>query len=117
MGSGNGTVLLRGEGGAVQAYDLPLRPAFADAVAAGRLVTVDEDGNPIDSDVADAAGTPEPEDSDGRDGTPAKSAKVDDWRSYAITLGGDEDTVAAMTKAEVIAWVDNAAGTPEPEET
>lgn len=127
MADVTGTVLLRGEGGAVQAYDLPLRPAFADAVAAGRLVAVDEDGDQVDLpdpevevddpevEVDDAAGAPDADNAQAasdHDGPPAKSAKVDDWRAYAATLGADEDLVAAMTKAQVITWVDDNTGTP-----
>lgn len=92
-----GTVLLRAGNGTVTLYDLPLRPAFADAVAAGRLVVVTPDG--------DQADTPDREPSDDDEvveGPPAKSARVDEWRTFAVANGGDEDDVAAMTKAQLI---------------
>lgn len=117
MADVTGTVLLRGEGGAVQAYDLPLRPAFADAVAAGRLVAVDESGDPVEvaEPAVDVGGTPattEEETEISDPDRPAKSAKVNEWRAYAVALGCDEDLAAAMTKDQVITWVDDAGGTP-----
>lgn len=89
-----GTVLLRAGNGTVTLYDLPLRPVFADAVAAGRLVVVTPDG--------DQADTPAPEPEVEVEGPPVKSAKVDDWRAWALTQGGDEDEVAAATKQDLI---------------
>lgn len=93
-----GTVLLRAGNGTVTRYDLPLRPAFADAVAAGRLVVVTPDGDQADTP------TPEPEAPAEVEvgGPPVKSAKVDDWRTWAISQGGDEDEVAAATKQDLI---------------
>ncbi len=89
-----GTVLLRAGNGTVTLYDLPLRPAFADAVAAGRLVVVTDDDQAADPPAPD----PEPD----LEGPPAKSAKVDDWRTYAVAQGGDEDEIAAATKQQLI---------------
>ena len=90
-----GTVLLRAGNGTVTLYDLPLRPAFADAVAAGRLVVVSPDG--------DQADAPAPDDTPAEvEGPPVKSAKVDDWRTWALSQGGDEDEVAAATKQDLI---------------
>lgn len=89
-----GSVLLRAGNGTVTLYDLPLRPAFADAVAAGRLVVVTDDDQAADPPVPD----PEPD----LEGPPAKSAKVDDWRTYAVAQGGDEDEIAAATKQQLI---------------
>jgi len=92
-----GSVLLRAGNGTVTLYDLPLRPAFADAVAAGRLVVVTPDD--------DQADTPDPDDAPAEvqvEGPPAKSAKVDDWRTYAVAQGGDEDEIAAATKQQLI---------------
>ena len=91
-----GSVLLRAGNGTVTLYDLPLRPAFADAVAAGRLVVVTDD-----DDQAAPAPAPDPE-PDLEGGPPAKSAHVADWRAYAITQGGDEDEIAAATKQQLI---------------
>ena len=85
-----GTVLLRAGNGTVTLYDLPLRPAFADAVAAGRLVVVTDDDQAAPAPVPDL------------EGPPAKSAKVDDWRTYAVAQGGDEDEIAAATKQQLI---------------
>jgi hypothetical protein len=120
MADVTGTVLLRGEGGAVQAYDLPLRPAFADAVAAGRLVVVDEDGTQVDLPDPDpelARGAVDTTDTNtdeqGDPGRPAKSAPVADWRTYAVALGCDEDQAAAMTKAQAITWADQAGDTTD----
>lgn len=92
-----GTVLLRAGNGTVTLYDLPLRPAFADAVAAGRLVVVTPDD--------DQAATPDPEpdlEPDLEGGPPAKSAHVADWRDWALSQGGDEDEIAAATKQQLI---------------
>lgn len=89
-----GSVLLRAGNGSVMRYDTPLRPAFADAVAAGRLVVVTDGDQAADPPVPD----PEPD----LEGPPAKSAKVDDWRTYAVAQGGDEDEIAAATKQQLI---------------
>jgi len=90
-----GTVLLRAGNGTVTLYDLPLRPAFADAVAAGRLVVVTPDG--------DQADAPAPDDTPVEvEGPPVKSAHVADWRAWALSQGGDEDEVAAATKQDLI---------------
>ena len=91
-----GTVLLRAGNGTVMLYDLPLRPAFADAVAAGRLVVV----TPDDDQAAPPSTAPDPEPD--LEGPPARSAKVDDWRAYAVAQGGDEDEIAAATKQQLI---------------
>lgn len=90
-----GTVLLRAGNGTVTLYDLPLRPVFADAVAAGRLVVVTPDG--------DQADAPAPDDAPAEvEGPPVKSAHVADWRAWALSQGGDEDEVAAATKQDLI---------------
>lgn len=90
-----GSVLLRAGNGTVMRYDTPLRPAFADAVASGRLVVVTTDGD-------QAAPPPAPNLERATDGPPARSAKVDDWRTWALAQGGDEDEIAASTKQQII---------------
>lgn len=86
------TVMLRAGNGSVQRYDLPLRPAFADAVAAGRLVVVEEDDQTADPGQAEVkTGRP-----------PAKSATVAEWRTWATDNGAPEDEISTMTKTQII---------------
>lgn len=39
------------------------------------------------------------------DGKPAETAKVDDWRTYAVQRGMDEGKASKATKAELQDWV------------
>ncbi|MBL3664531.1 hypothetical protein JL475_00525 [Streptomyces sp. M2CJ-2] len=39
------------------------------------------------------------------DGKPAETAKVDEWRAYAIKRGYDESKANKATKQELIDWV------------
>ncbi|MET8113814.1 hypothetical protein [Streptomyces prasinus] len=39
------------------------------------------------------------------DGKPAETAKVDDWRAYAVRRGYDEGKANKATKAELQDWV------------
>lgn len=89
MGNVPDTVMLRAGNGSVQRYDLPLRPAFADAVTAGRLVVVEEDDQTAD---------PAPQ----ADTHPAKSATVAEWRAWATNNGAPEDEISTMTKTQII---------------
>ncbi|MBT2425131.1 hypothetical protein J7F02_05355 [Streptomyces sp. ISL-112] len=54
----------------------------------------------------------EPSDPDTAVTKPSATAKVDDWRSYAVTLGMSEDDAAAATKKdcqEFVQVVEDAA--------
>lgn len=51
-------------------------------------------------------------------GRPQASAKVAEWRGYAVSLGLDPDEAKGMSKTDLQAWADShqpGAGQPEPD--
>ncbi|MFI9598930.1 hypothetical protein ACIHCX_03445 [Streptomyces sp. NPDC052043] len=89
-----------GTGGLRLHLDEPLPPQMADQVARGHLVPVDD--NAVESEQADSGPAPVEK--------PAATAKVGDWRAYAISLGMPGDEAAAATKADLQEYVQVAEG-------
>lgn len=80
-----GTVQLRGEGGVVFTYDLPLDPNIQKRLDTGRLRQVD-DGPAVAAEA----------------GRPVQAAPKADWVAWAVqTHGLAADDAEAMTKADL----------------
>ncbi|MFJ3601917.1 hypothetical protein ACIPVA_03880 [Streptomyces anulatus] len=89
----------RGPGGLVVLLDEPLASEMAKQVSSGQLSRVD---GAVDSEAVDS---PEPAAPNVVTEKPAATAKVDDWRAYAVTLGMSEDDAATATKKECQEYV------------
>jgi hypothetical protein len=94
------TLKVRGENGAEYEQDVPVvgsvqREIFEDALHAGRLTIIDRGEARADA------------------GKPAESAKVGEWREYAVSRGLDPAEVKKTSKEDLIALL--AADEPEPE--
>ncbi|MFJ6559970.1 hypothetical protein ACIQMV_08815 [Streptomyces sp. NPDC091412] len=83
----------QGSGGLRLHLDEPLSPQMADQIARGHLVPVDGD------EPEQASDEPTPVEK------PAATAKVADWRTYAVSLGMPEDDAVAATKGDLQDWV------------
>lgn len=97
----------QGAGGLRLHLDEPFSPQMEDQIRKGHLVPVtDEHGDGEGEPDSSAQGGDPKAESDG-DGPkrPSANSKVDDWRTYAISLGMDEADAAAATKAELQDWV------------
>lgn len=79
----------QGAGGLRLHLDDPLSPEMEKQVARGHLVPVEA-----------SASTEELSSPTAPSGKPAATAKVDDWRAYAVTLGMSEEDAASATKKE-----------------
>ena len=108
-----GTVRLRGEGGAVWAFDLPLGKELQKKVDKGQLQPADDDARQL---LAPFEVVEEPKDSDGGtdDGPgtgnvgedpsrPAETAAKPEWVAYARSRGIDTD---GLTKPKLVEAVD-----------
>ncbi|MFE0692912.1 hypothetical protein [Streptomyces sp. NPDC058869] len=91
-----GTREYQGAGGLRLHLDDPLSPEMEKQVARGHLVPVVE-ASGTDAEAANGADADTPAASSGK---PATTAKVDDWRAYAVTLGMSEEDAAAATKKD-----------------
>lgn len=84
-----GTREYQGAGGLRLHLDDPLSPEMEKQVARGHLVPVEASGS-----------TEEPNSPAAPSGKPATTAKVDDWRAYAVSLGMSEEDAASATKKD-----------------
>lgn len=89
----------RGPGGLVMLLDEPLNSEMAKQVSSGQLSRVGSAAEP------EAADSPEPAAPNAVTEKPAATAKVDDWRAYAVALGMSEDDAATATKKECQEYV------------
>lgn len=107
----------RGRGGGLHRFKLPLSPAFAEQVAKGYLVLVDEVPSPTRKPepkvesieeakaLADAV-------LDSTKGVadevqisvdrPSRADSKAEWVAYAVAMGTSEDDAKAMTKAQLV---------------
>lgn len=90
-----GTREYQGAGGLRLHLDDPLSPEMEKQVARGHLVPVD-----AGADAENPAGSPGVP-----SGKPAATAKVDDWRAYAVSLGMSEEDAATATKKDCQEYV------------
>lgn len=94
----------QGAGGMRLHLDEPLSPQMAEQVRKGHLVPVGDDVAAAEPEAPEAQTAPE---------RPAATAKVDEWRTYAVSLGMPEDDAKAATKAELQEYAAVADGGPE----
>ncbi|WP_432077826.1 hypothetical protein [Streptomyces sp. YPW6] len=73
--------------------DEPLNSEMAKQLSSGHLSHVGDASEPEGSEREESA-------EQKLEGKPATTAKVDDWRAYAVTLGMSEEDAASATKKE-----------------
>ncbi|WP_329390254.1 hypothetical protein [Streptomyces sp. NBC_01716] len=93
----------RGPGGLIVLLDEPLNSEMAKQVSSGHLSRVTEDSSEPEGPTAPK--TPEPTDPCGSVEKPSATAKVDDWRAYAVSLGMPEEDAAGATKKDLQEYV------------
>lgn len=94
------SVMLRGEGGALIRCSLPLRGAYADQFAQGKLVAADDQSRAALAVPDEAPQEPDPQSVPPKVG-PGSSR--DAWAAYAESQGID---TSGMGRAEIIAAVE-----------
>ncbi|MBT3098985.1 hypothetical protein [Streptomyces sp. CBG30] len=95
----------RGPGGLIVLLDEPLNSEMAKQLSSGHLSRVGGAPKAEGSEREDFAG-PKPESRPAApEGKPAVTAKVDDWRAYAVSLGMSEEDAASATKKDCQEYV------------
>ncbi|MGW0920089.1 hypothetical protein ACWD3J_13865 [Streptomyces sp. NPDC002755] len=102
----------QGAGGLRLHLDEPYSPQMADQIAKGQLVPVPasaEEGTAEAETQTPSGPAEDPKVQTGGDGDgpkrPNANSKVDEWRTYATSLGMPEEEATAATKVELQDWV------------
>ncbi|WP_428956221.1 hypothetical protein [Streptomyces sp. cg35] len=105
----------QGSGGLRLHLDEPLSDEMAKQVAKGHLVPVADEQAEETPQSPEAPFDPQdpPAGPDGDVKRPNANAKVDDWRTYAVSLGMPEEEAQEATKKDLQDWVEVAEGGSE----